>query len=110
MSRTDSDRQLTHSGRAHGIDGRTGAEISGSFTVDSAQDLAEILEIGALPVRLELVSRSQVSASLGQQAGQDVPADRADQVDGRVGDDAGGQEDSQAQKRNGRGIGPEHRR
>ena len=51
-----------------GIDGRTGAEISGSFTIDSAQDLAEILEIGALPVRLELVSRSQVSASLGQQA------------------------------------------
>ena len=51
-----------------GIDGRLGAEISGSFTIDSAQDLAETLEIGALPVRLELVSRSQVSASLGQQA------------------------------------------
>jgi SecD/SecF fusion protein len=51
-----------------GIDGRKGAEISGSFTIDSAQDLAEILKIGALPVRLELVSRSQVSASLGQQA------------------------------------------
>ena len=51
-----------------GIDGRTGAEISGSFTIDSAQDLAAILEIGALPVRLELVSRAQVSASLGQQA------------------------------------------
>ena len=51
-----------------GIDGRTGAEISGSFTIGSAQDLAEILKIGALPVRLELVTRSQVSASLGQQA------------------------------------------
>ena len=51
-----------------GIDGRNGAEISGSFTIDSAQDLAKVLEIGALPVRLELVSRSQVSASLGQQA------------------------------------------
>ncbi len=51
-----------------GIDGRTGAEISGSFTIGSAQDLAEILKIGALPVRLDLVSRSQVSASLGQQA------------------------------------------
>ena len=51
-----------------GIDGRPGAEITGSFTIDSAQDLAKILEIGALPVRLELVSRSQVSASLGQQA------------------------------------------
>ena len=51
-----------------GIDGRTGAAISGSFTIDSAQDLAEILKIGALPVRLELVSRSQVSATLGRQA------------------------------------------
>jgi SecD/SecF fusion protein len=51
-----------------GIDGRTGAQISGSFTIDSAQDLAKILEIGALPIRLELVSRSQVSASLGEQA------------------------------------------
>jgi SecD/SecF fusion protein len=51
-----------------GIDGRNGAEITGSFTIDAAQDLARILEIGALPVRLELVSRSQVSASLGQQA------------------------------------------
>ena len=51
-----------------GIDGRTGAQISGSFTISSAQDLAKILEIGALPIRLELISRSQVSASLGAQA------------------------------------------
>ena len=51
-----------------GIDGGTGAQISGSFTIHSAQDLAKILEIGALPIRLELISRSQVSASLGAQA------------------------------------------
>src|SRR5215208_1509798 len=51
-----------------GIDGSTGAEISGGFTIQSAQDLAKILKIGALPVRLELVSRSQVSSSLGAQA------------------------------------------
>ena len=51
-----------------GIDGSTGAQISGSFTVQSAQELANFLKIGALPVRLELISRSQVSASLGQQA------------------------------------------
>jgi SecD/SecF fusion protein len=51
-----------------GIDGRTGAQISGSFTIDSAQDLAKILEIGALPIRLDLISRSQVSATLGAQA------------------------------------------
>ena len=51
-----------------GIDGQTGAQISGSFTIQTAQDLAKILEIGALPIRLELISRSQVSASLGAQA------------------------------------------
>jgi SecD/SecF fusion protein len=51
-----------------GIDGSTGAQISGSFTISEAQDLARILEIGALPIRLELVSRSQVSATLGAQA------------------------------------------
>jgi SecD/SecF fusion protein len=51
-----------------GIDGSTGAQISGSFTIDSAQDLAKILEIGALPIRLELISRSQVSATLGAEA------------------------------------------
>ncbi|MGI8623785.1 MAG: protein translocase subunit SecD [Solirubrobacteraceae bacterium] len=51
-----------------GIDGQTGAQISGSFSTQSAQDLAKFLEIGALPIRLELISRSQVSASLGKQA------------------------------------------
>src|SRR5215208_5249301 len=51
-----------------GIDGSTGAQISGGFTIQSAQDLAKILQIGALPIKLELISRSQVSASLGAQA------------------------------------------
>src|SRR3954469_3905074 len=51
-----------------GIDGSTGAEISGSFTIQSAQDLAKILKIGALPLKLTEVSRSQVSATLGKQA------------------------------------------
>jgi SecD/SecF fusion protein len=51
-----------------GIDGATGAQISGSFTIQSAQDLAKILKIGALPLKLSLVSRSQVSATLGKQA------------------------------------------
>jgi SecD/SecF fusion protein len=51
-----------------GIDGETGAQISGGFTLQSAQDLAKFLKIGALPIRLELISRSQVSASLGKQA------------------------------------------
>jgi len=51
-----------------GIDGSTGAQISGSFTIQSAQDLAKILKIGALPLKLSEVSRSQVSATLGRQA------------------------------------------
>src|SRR3954447_3021618 len=51
-----------------GIDGTNGAQISGGFTITSAQDLAKILKTGALPLRLELISRSQVSATLGKQA------------------------------------------
>ena len=52
-----------------GIDGRTGAEISGGFgSVTEAQDLATILQIGALPIDLKLISQTQVSATLGEQA------------------------------------------
>jgi SecD/SecF fusion protein len=51
-----------------GIDGRTGAQISGSFSVDSAQKLAEFLKRGALQIDLKLISQSQVSATLGKQA------------------------------------------
>jgi SecD/SecF fusion protein len=52
-----------------GIDGRTGAQISGGFTSpQEAQDLATILQIGALPINLKLVSQTQVSATLGTQA------------------------------------------
>jgi SecD/SecF fusion protein len=51
-----------------GIPGNTGAQISGNFTVQSAQDLAEFLRIGALPVDLQLISQSTVSATLGQEA------------------------------------------
>jgi SecD/SecF fusion protein len=51
-----------------GIDGRTGAQINGIGTIQETQDLAENLRIGALPVRLKLISKTQVSASLGKQA------------------------------------------
>jgi len=51
-----------------GIDGRTGAQISGGFDLTEAQDLAEFLRIGALPVELQLISTSTVSATLGKQA------------------------------------------
>jgi SecD/SecF fusion protein len=51
-----------------GIDGRTGAQIEGVGSFDDANDLAESLRIGALPIELKLISETQVSASLGQQA------------------------------------------
>jgi SecD/SecF fusion protein len=51
-----------------GIDGRTGAQIENVGDFQAANDLAESLRIGALPVDLKLISETQVSATLGQQA------------------------------------------
>ena len=51
-----------------GIPGDTGADITGGFTIQSAQDLATQLRLGALPITLKLISESQVSATLGRQA------------------------------------------
>src|SRR3954468_20513843 len=51
-----------------GIDATNGSQIEGGFTITSAQNLANLLKTGALPIKLELISSSQVSATLGQQA------------------------------------------
>ena len=51
-----------------GIDGRTGAQINGIGDIEETQDLAESLRIGALSIDLKLISQTQVSATLGQQA------------------------------------------
>jgi SecD/SecF fusion protein len=51
-----------------GIDGRTGAQISGLDNLDEAQNLAEFLRIGALPIELQLISQTTVSATLGEEA------------------------------------------
>jgi SecD/SecF fusion protein len=51
-----------------GIDASNGSEISGGFTIESAQDLSNLLKTGALPIKLDLISSSQVSATLGKQA------------------------------------------
>ncbi len=53
---------------SEGIDATSGSEISGGFTLTSAQNLANELQSGALPVKLDLISRSQVSATLGKTA------------------------------------------
>ncbi len=50
-----------------GIDGSGGAEING-LTAGESNDLAQILQIGALPVDLTQISSSTVSATLGQEA------------------------------------------
>jgi SecD/SecF fusion protein len=51
-----------------GLGGGQGSRISGGFTINSAQQLANLLKTGALPIKLELISASQVSATLGKQA------------------------------------------
>lgn len=51
-----------------GINGSNGSQISGNFTIENAQALANQLKYGALPLKLEVISQSQVSATLGQQA------------------------------------------
>ncbi len=52
----------------NGIDSSNGSEITGGFTLTSAQNLADELQSGALPIKLELISQSQVSATLGKRA------------------------------------------
>ncbi|HEX8074150.1 MAG TPA: protein translocase subunit SecD, partial [Thermoleophilaceae bacterium] len=51
-----------------GIPGDTGAQINGIGSIQETQDLAENLRIGALPISLKLISKRQVSATLGKQA------------------------------------------
>ncbi len=51
-----------------GIESSNGSQISGGFTITTAQNLANELQSGALPIKLALISRSQVSATLGKQA------------------------------------------
>jgi len=51
-----------------GIDATNGSQISGGFTITTAQNLADELRSGALPIKLELISNSQISATLGKEA------------------------------------------
>jgi SecD/SecF fusion protein len=60
--------QIDYKQYPNGIDASSGSQISGGFTIDSAQRLANLLKSGALPIKLQLISSSQVSATLGKQA------------------------------------------
>lgn len=51
-----------------GISGNTGAQISGNFDQTSARTLADQLNSGAIPIRLEVISQRQVSATLGEES------------------------------------------
>jgi SecD/SecF fusion protein len=51
-----------------GIGGSGGADITGGFTISTAQNLANELRLGALPIGLRLISTQTVSATLGKQA------------------------------------------
>ncbi|GAC1318815.1 MAG: hypothetical protein NVSMB25_08700 [Thermoleophilaceae bacterium] len=51
-----------------GIDGSTGVQINGIGNFQETNDLAQNLRIGALAVELKLISKNQVSATLGKQA------------------------------------------
>jgi SecD/SecF fusion protein len=59
---------IDYTANPEGIEASTGSQISGGFTITSAQNLADELQSGALPIKLELISQSQVSATLGKTA------------------------------------------
>lgn len=52
----------------NGISGSNGAQISGSFTTETARTLADQLNSGAIPIRLDVISQKQVSATLGAES------------------------------------------
>src|ERR671930_1322777 len=60
--------QIDYKQYPNGIPSGGGSRISGGLTLESAQRLANLLKTGALPIKLQLISSSQVSATLGKQA------------------------------------------
>lgn len=52
----------------NGIGGGNGAQISGGFSTDEARTLADQLNSGAIPIRLDVISQKQVSATLGAES------------------------------------------
>ncbi len=59
---------VSYTDNPEGIDGQNGAQITGIGSIQETQDLAQNLRIGALPIGLKLISKTQVSATLGKQA------------------------------------------
>jgi protein-export membrane protein SecD len=61
----ESDPIVDYKQNPDGIQG-TSAEITGSFTVSQAKDLALVINTGALPVTLNQIESQEVSATLGK--------------------------------------------
>jgi protein-export membrane protein SecD len=61
----ESDPVVSYTENPQGISGGK-AEITGSFTIQEAKDLALVLNTGALPVTLAPIEQQQVSAVLGK--------------------------------------------
>jgi preprotein translocase subunit SecD len=61
----ESDPIVDYAQNPQGIAGGK-AEITGSFSIQEAKDLALVLNTGALPVTLEPIQKQQVSATLGK--------------------------------------------
>jgi SecD/SecF fusion protein len=60
--------QIDYTTFPQGIPSSGGSEIYGNFTTNTASQLATQLRLGALPVGLQQISESQVSATLGSTA------------------------------------------
>ena len=56
----------------NGIQGSNGAQISGSFSVKEAKDLALVLQTGALPVKFVTQDQTAISATLGKDSLQEA--------------------------------------
>jgi protein-export membrane protein SecD len=61
----ESDPIVDYKQNPDGIQG-TSAEITGSFTIQQAKDLALVINTGALPVTLHQIESQEVSATLGK--------------------------------------------
>jgi len=56
----------------NGISGSNGAQITGSFSVREAKDLALVLQTGALPVKFVTLDQTAISATLGKDSLQEA--------------------------------------
>jgi SecD/SecF fusion protein len=56
----------------NGIEGTNGAQITGSFSVKEAKDLALVLRTGALPYKFVTLDQTAISATLGKDSLQEA--------------------------------------